>query len=67
MAALSVMSRSSAASTRLNSAMMRLEFLHSERSLLDFQLLHADQSLLSGFSGRPFYRRAAQLGDEIQR
>ena len=42
--------------------MMRLEFLHSERSLLDFQLSHACQSLPSG---HPFYQRAAQLGDEI--
>ena len=44
--------------------MMHPQFLRSERSMLDFQLLNAGQSLPSN---HPLYQRAAQLGDEIQR
>ena len=63
-AALSAMSRSSAASTRLNSTMMHLHFLRNERSMLDFQLLSTGQSLPPT---HPLCLRAAQLGDEVQR
>jgi len=62
--ALSAMSRSSSASSRLNNAMMHLHFLRSERTMLEFQLLHTGQSFPSN---HPLYQRDAQLSEDIQR